>query len=210
MKPADAFLAPSEVLIISPMMSTNAVATLLKSPLFHSVTSQQGGSLWSSQTARPTGFSTSRLGSSGTRGVFDASVGVGDTLGRCGMGFWSGGVVGAAAPLVGAAPLVAVLSVALAAGASGAGATDIGAAASSKVATGGAWSGEWSGDAWTGSSPSDAWLGTGDAAGATGASGSDASFADLCASLQLAVRLAAIYALSKRSLLSLCRSVDCV
>ena len=61
----------------------------------------------------------------------------------------------------------------------GAGATDIAAAASSKVAAGGAWSGEWSGDAWTGSAPSDAWLGTGDAAGATGASGSDASFAVL-------------------------------
>jgi len=99
--------------------------------------------------------------------VFDASVGVGETL-FGGAGFWGGGA--AAAPLSVAAPLVAVLS--------GAGATDIAAVASSKlVATGGAWSGEWSGDAWTGSSPSDAWLGTGDAAGATGASGSDASFA---------------------------------
>ena len=184
--------------------------------MFHIVTSQQGGSLWSSQTARPTGFSTSRLGSSGTRGVFDESVGVGETLGRCGMGFWSGGVVGAAAPLVVALPLggalplvalplVALPSVAPAAGASGAGATDIAAAASSKVATGGAWSGEWSGDAWTGSSPSDAWLGTGEAAGAAGASGSDASFADLCASLQLAVHsLRSIYALSQRSLPNFC------
>ena len=113
-------------------------------------------------------------------------------------------------PLVGALPLggalpLALPSVALAAGASGAGATDIAAAASSKVATGGAWSGEWSGDAWTGSSPSDAWLGTGDAAGATGASGSDASFADLCASLQLAVHsLRSIYALSQRSLPNFC------
>ena len=105
-------------------------------------------------------------------------MGVGETL-FGGVGLWGGGASGAAAPLVGAAPLVAVPS--------GAGATDIAAAASSKVAAGGAWSGEWSGDAWTGSSPSDAWLGTGDAAGATGASGSDASFADLCASSQLAV-----------------------
>ena len=188
--------------------------------------------MWSSQTARPTGLSMSfppldslTSGSclgSGTSGVFEESVGVGETLGRAGAGFWSGGVVGAAVPLVVAAPLVgaiplvalplvggalplvavslvAVPSVALAGGASGAGATDIAAAASSKEATGGAWSGEWSGDAWTGSSPSEAWLGTGDAAGATGASGSDASFADLCASLQLAVRLAAIYALSQLS-----------
>jgi len=112
--------------------------------------------------------------------VFDESVGVGETLGRAGVGFWTGDGVGAAAPLVVAAPLVgaAPLSVAapLVAVLSGAGATDIVAAASSKVAAGGAWSGEWSGDAWTGSS--DAWLGTGDAAGATGASGSDASFAD--------------------------------
>ena len=101
--------------------------------------------------------------------MFDASVGVGETL-FGGAGFWGGGA--AAAPLVGAAPLVAVPS--------GAGATDIAAVASSKVVVaGGAWSGEWSGDAWTGSAPSDAWLGTGDAAGATGASGSDASFADL-------------------------------
>jgi len=99
--------------------------------------------------------------------VFDASVGVGETL-FGGAGFWGGGA--AAAPLVGVLPLSA--------GASGAGATDIAAVASSKVAAGGAWSGEWSGDAWTGSS--DAWLGTGDAAGATGASGSDASFADSC------------------------------
>jgi len=110
--------------------------------------------------------------------VFDASVGVGDTL-FGGAGFWGGAGV-AAAPLSVAAPLVAVPS--------GAGATDIAAAASSKVAAGGAWSGEWSGDAWTGSAPSDAWLGTGDAAGATGASGSDASFADFGARLQLAVQ----------------------
>ena len=88
-----------------------------------------------------------------------------------------------ALPLGGALPSVALPSVAPAAGgASGAGATDIAAAASSKVATGGAWSGEWSGDAWTGSSPSDAaWLGTGEAAGAAGvlSAGSDASFAAL-------------------------------
>ena len=102
-----------------------------------------------------------------------------------------------------AAPLVVAL-----AGASGAGATDIAAAASSKVAAGGAWSGEWSGDAWTGSSL--AWLGTGDAAGATGASGSDASFADLGASLQLAVRLAASYALSQRNFPELCRTTASV
>ena len=148
---------------------------------------------------------------SGTSGVFEESVGVGETLGRAGAGFWTGDGVGAAAPLVVAAPLVwmaplvgapplvvALPLVALAAGASGAGATDIAAVASSKVATGGAWSGEWSGDAWTGSSPSDAWLGTGDAAGATGASGSDASFADFGASSKLAVRLAAIDAVSQR------------
>ena len=106
--------------------------------------------------------------------MFDASVGVGETL-FGGAGFWGGGVVVVApfvgaAPLSVAAPLVAVLS--------GAGATDIAAVASSKVAAGGAWSGEWSGDAWTGSSPSDAWLGTGEAAGAAGTAGSgDASFA---------------------------------
>merc|ERR1719390_290484 len=109
MKPADAFLAPNEVLIISPMTSTIAVATLLKSPLFHIVTSQQGGSLWSSQTARPTGLSMSfppldslTSGSclgSGTSGVFEESVGVGETLGRAGAGFWTGDGVGAAAPL---------------------------------------------------------------------------------------------------------------
>jgi hypothetical protein len=106
-----------------------------------------------------------------------------------------------AAPLSVAVPLVAVLS--------GAGATDIAAAASSKVAAGGAWSGEWSGDAWTGSAPSDAWLGTGDAAGATGASGSDASFAHWC---EPAARgaIAAIYAMSQRNFPELCRSTACV
>ena len=134
--------------------------------MFHIVTSQQGGSLWSSQISNPTGFSTSWF--SWTSGVVDASVGVGDTL-FGGAGFWGGGAVGVVAPLSVAAPLVAVLS--------GAGATDIAAVASSKVAAGGAWSGEWSGDAWTGSSPSDAWLGTGEAAGAAGvlSAGSDAS-----------------------------------
>ena len=113
--------------------------------------------------------------------MFDESVGVGETLGRAGAGFSCGGFVGAAAPLVVVGPLVAVPLVGAlpSAGASGAGATDIAAAASSKVATGGAWSGEWSGDAWTGSSPSDAWLGTGEAAGAAGVlCASDASFDD--------------------------------
>ena len=43
---------------------------------------------------------------SGTSGVFDESVGVGETLGRAGAGFWTGDGVGAAAPLVVAAPLV--------------------------------------------------------------------------------------------------------
>ena len=94
------------------------------------------------------------------------------------------------------------------AGASGAGATDIAAAAPSKEATGGAWSGEWSGDAWTGSSPSDAWLGTGDAAGATGASGSDASFAHWCEPTARRA-LAAIYAMSQRNFPELCRSTAC-
>ena len=125
--------------------------------------------------------------------MFDASVGVGETL-FGGAGFWGGGVA--------AAPLVAVLS--------GAGATDIAAAAASKVAAGGAWSGEWSGDAWTGSAPSDAWLGTGDAAGATGASGSDASFADLCASPQLAVHSPRSMRCRSVFFPELCRSTACV
>merc|ERR1719478_1073894 len=119
MKPADAFRAPSDVRMMRPIISTTAVATLLKSPLFHIVTSQHGGSLWSSHISRPTGLSMSfppldslTSGSclgSGTSGVFDESVGVGDTLGRAGAGFWSGGAAGAAAPLVGAAPLVVAL-----------------------------------------------------------------------------------------------------
>ena len=53
---------------------------------------------------------------SGTSGVFDESVGVGETLGRAGAGFWTGGgccwcggAVGGAAPLVGAPPLVVAL-----------------------------------------------------------------------------------------------------
>ena len=111
--------------------------------------------------------------------------------------------------LVGAPPLVvAPPSVALAAGASGAGATDIAAVASSKVATGGAWSGEWSGDAWTGSSPSDAWLGTGEAAGAAGVlCASDASFDDralLLGSMLDRSQLLPIYAVRRLCLRRFC------